>query len=46
MRAFWEKFSWLDPVLQVIERIAYVINAAIFGFVVAVAIFLFIAGWL
>tara|TARA_R110000868_G_scaffold39687_1_gene138042 strand:+ start:224 stop:364 length:141 start_codon:yes stop_codon:yes gene_type:complete len=46
MRIFWSAWAGLYPALQFIERAAYVINAAICGFVVALALFLLIAGWL
>lgn len=46
MRTFWDYFSWLDPALQFVERAAVIVNAIIFAFVVALALFVLIASYL
>jgi hypothetical protein len=46
MRSFWDYFSWLDGTLIFIERVAFVINAAIFCVVVLLCFALIFAGLL
>jgi hypothetical protein len=46
MRSFWDHFAWLDSTLIFIERVAFVINAAIFCVVVVLGIALLFAGLL
>jgi hypothetical protein len=46
MRSFWDRFAWLDSTLVFIERLAFVINAAIFCVVVTLGLALLFAGLL